>query len=695
MNITKTIIITVALALVSACYSHAREVAESDSLTRELQEVVVSARQPATRLVGTTLVSTIAGSNLQNAGTALDVLGQLPLIHVDDSEVSVTGRSDIEIQIDGRRIRDSYELEQLQSVNIRKVELLMSPGALYATTTGAVIKITTRHTLVDGLSVTDRLQVRCRRRWSVMDYIDMNYRMGRWDCFIDGSYNHDNTLIKGYTSNSLMYDGQEAFVGSSQRNRFSVDAATVRAGFNYADDTHSFGAYYRFNPEHAHFTNDGNEWLDDIAPLERVIGRDTDGRSHQVSAYYDGLLAGKSRLHFDGDFRHSSADNAVCTEYPSSYNPAVNSTDRRVSTLWAGKLYAEIPVAKGDLTVGTQDSYTHTTLDYRMLTETVGSYIPSSLTDARQLSSALFASWHRSWKRIDLTVGARYEYVDYRFESDGVKDEAASRCDHLLTPDVTIGCSFSEDSQLSLSYKMSTVRPPYSQLTGSLIYVGMHEIEGGNPRLRDEKMHTLRLSGMWRGFMLQTDFTRSADTYAYVKQLYPAPTLQLLMHPVNVDVTALSAYLVWNRIIRFWTPEVTAGFYTQWMDIDGTSYDAPIFSYDFGNTFAFGNGWTATANISGQSAGDMHTNHFGSSWFSMDASIGKSFINKSLNIRLAATDIFNTASNDWSMHTYGIHVSKHQSYDRRGISLNVTYRFHPRKSKYKGEAAFDAELHRL
>ena len=98
MNIRKFI---TSAALAALCfYSHAQDAAPSDSLSRELQEVVVSARQPATRLVGSTLVSTIAGSNLQLVGTALDVLAQLPMIQVHDDAVSVTGRTNIDIYID-------------------------------------------------------------------------------------------------------------------------------------------------------------------------------------------------------------------------------------------------------------------------------------------------------------------------------------------------------------------------------------------------------------------------------------------------------------------------------------------------------------------------------------------------------------------------------------------------------------------
>ncbi len=667
----------------------------TDSLARELNEVVVTAKQPATKLNGTTLVSTIAGSNLADLGNALDVLAQLPMIKVQDNTVSVIGKSNIEIYIDGRPMRDNMELQQILSSNLKKVELLMAPGAAYASTTGAVLKITTKRNFVQGLSLTDQLQLQRHRKWSAMDYLALSYRSGRWEFFANGTINHNNSLIKGSTTNSLVYQAKETVIGSSQHNSYPTTVGVVKAGFNYSKGAQSFGAYYRYNPERGDFKNTGSEWLNASPAISNNIDKHTRAHSHLASLYYENTFAEKYLLHFDGDFRRSNESNSVATTYPASSNPAVNSTDERASTLWAGKLYLDFPLAKGNFTVGTQDSYTHTSLDYRMLNNAVSEYIPSSLTDARQTSAALFASWSRMFGKFSLSAGARYEYVDYDFKVNGIRDKDVSRRNHLLTPDISLAYAFIDDSQLSLSYKMATVKPPYSQLTGSLNYVGMHQIEGGNPGLRDEKMHNIQLFGMWKGFILQADFARSLDTYAYVKELYPADNLQLIMHPVNIDVSALSLYLVWSQPVRRWTPNATVGVYRQWLDIAGTRYDKPIFSYYFDNTFALPHGWTITANISGRSQGDMHTNRFSATWFTMDASIGKSFINKSLAVKLTATDIFNTANNDWSMNTYGIYVDKRQSYDHRGISLNITYNFQPRKSRYKGSSASEAEMNRL
>ena len=684
------------IAAIAATTAHAQNQSAADSLTLGLQEVVVSARQPATKLVGSTLVSTIPGTNLADLGSALDVLAQLPMIKVQDNAVSVIGKSGVEIYIDGRPVRDDQELQHILSSNLKKVELLMAPGAAYSGTTGAVLKITTRRNFVQGLSLTDRFQLQRRRRWSVMDYLGLGYRAAAWEFFVNATVNHSNTLVKGRTINTLLYNGDEPVeVGGCQRNSYPATTGVVKAGLNYAGGRQSFGAYYRYNPEHGDFSNYGYEWLDSDPVRIREINKRIRSHSHLVAVYYENTFADKYMLHFDGDFHQSRSNNGVITSYPESTLTDVCSTDERKSTLWAGKLYLDFPLWGGGFTVGTQDSHTRTSLDYRMLNASVGQYIPSSLTDARQTSAALFASWSRTFGRLSLSAGARYEYVDYDFKIDGRRDDEISHRDRLLTPDCSLGYSFNDETQLSLNYKTTTVKPPYSQLTGSLNYVGLHEIEGGNPSLRDERMHNLQLFGMWKGFMLQAGFVRSIDSYAYVKQLYPAGDLQLLMHPVNIDVSALSLYLVWSQPVRCWTPDVTIGMYRQWLMIADTGYDRPIFSYYFDNTFSLPCGWMITANISGRTQGDMHTNRFGATWFTMDASVGKKFFNKSLTVKLSATDIFNTANNDWTMNTYGVFVDKRQSYDHRGVSLNVIYDFQPRKSGYKGSSAAEAEMNRL
>lgn len=687
--------VTVILLLGSTLGVSSQTTVPTDSLVKELQEIVVTARQPATRLVGTTLVSTIAGSALQNLESCRDVLAQLPMISVQDDVIQIAGKGEPEIFIDGRPLRDGDELMLIQASNLKKVELVLAPGAMYSGDTKAVLKIYTKRNFLDGLSLTEQANMTVRRKWSANNMLDINYRKGEWDFFATGVIARNNSLIHGSTTNILQYDGRETVVGGSQRNSYPTVNGSAKGGFNFASGDRSLGMYYRFSPERGDFENVGTEWIDDTAPINRTINKNIKSRGHYLSSYYDETFGGRYNFHFDGDYHRSLSRDGSVTSYPSAGSGDVSSNDRRKSSLWAGKAYVSFPVGKGSFTAGAQGSYTGTTLDYKMLNAEVGEYIPSSFTDARQTSVVAFSSWSRVLGRFSLSAGVRYEYIDYKFEINGKKDEDVSRDKNLLTPDVSLGWRFNDESQVGLSYRVATVKPPYSHLTGSLTYVGRHEIEGGNPLLRDEKMHDIQLFGMWSDFVLQIDFARSFDTYAFVKKIYPANDLQFIMQPVNIDISSLDLFLVWSRNILKWTPDFTVGLHKQWLSLDGTKYNRPYFVYYLDNLVSFKKDFQLTVNVHGQTSGDMHTNRFAASRFVTDLGIRKTFFNNTLAVKLEMTDVFNSRNNDWSMNTYGIKMNKIQSYDRRGVALSIRYQLRPQKSKYKGKPAAEAEMKRL
>lgn len=100
-------------------------------------------------------------------------------------------------------MRDSDELTRLQSSDLRKVELIMAPGAMYESSTKAVLKITTRCNFIKGLSLTDRATAEQKRRFSANNILDLNYRIGNWDLFASGTVGHYNQEIKVLLSAKL------------------------------------------------------------------------------------------------------------------------------------------------------------------------------------------------------------------------------------------------------------------------------------------------------------------------------------------------------------------------------------------------------------------------------------------------------------------------------------------------------------
>ena len=671
----------------------------SDSLVRELGEVVVTARDQSTRLVGNSLVSTIAGTPLAELGNALDVLSQLPMIKVSDDEVSIHGKGSPLIYIDNRPVSDGFDLRTLRSRNIRNVELILAPGAEYDATVGAVLKITTRRTFIEGLSLDDELQGKAARSLTGYEILNLRYFFrSSTELFATGLAAHNNSVMRGATVNSLDYEGQPTVVGSSQSIRRPSNNLSAKFGFNQTFGSLSFGAWYKVLREDGHFSNHGSEWLDDNPLIERNITKRISGTNHYSQYYLDKSFASGGRIHFDGSLIDRNTRSATTTAYTlSDLYPDVSSTQRYDSRLYAGKLTYSMPLSKGSLVVGTEDSYTTTRVDYRMLNEEIGSYIPSALSEVAQTSLAGFASYSAGFGKLGLTAGLRYEYKNFSYRLDGKRDDSLSRRDNFVTPDISLSYDFSGDGSksLSLSYKSFTELPPYSSLSDGLSYTGIHEIEGGNPALRDGRSHQLQLLGMMGDFMMQATFRRSFDTYGFIKRIYPADNLQLIFQPVNFNVSAAWVYFVWQRRIGCWQPVLTLGVNPQWLEVGGEKYDKPVYAWFFDNTLSLPFGILLTANLYGQSSGYTHTQLMESKPLMMDAGIQKSFLGKSLTVKLSASNIFNSRRDGWRLRSYGVDMIKRQTYDNRYIALTLSYSFQPRKSSYKGSDAASSEINRL
>ena len=111
--------------------------------TQLLSEVVVKGQLPKTHVKGDAMRTTIAGTILEKAGTVSDALSKIPSLEAErDGGVKVLGRGDAEVYINGRRVQDMKELSRLRSDQIQHVDVVQNPGARYAASVKAVVRIT-------------------------------------------------------------------------------------------------------------------------------------------------------------------------------------------------------------------------------------------------------------------------------------------------------------------------------------------------------------------------------------------------------------------------------------------------------------------------------------------------------------------------------------------------------------------------
>lgn len=78
-----------------------------------LGEVVVKGNLPVTRIKGDAMITGVAGTALEKAGTAEQMLDKIPNVTSKDGEINVFGRGTPEIYVNGRKLLDNSELDRL------------------------------------------------------------------------------------------------------------------------------------------------------------------------------------------------------------------------------------------------------------------------------------------------------------------------------------------------------------------------------------------------------------------------------------------------------------------------------------------------------------------------------------------------------------------------------------------------------
>ena len=260
-----------------------------------LSEVVVKGDLPVTRVKGDALVTSVAGTLLEKAGTAEDLLDKIPNVTAENGSVKVFGRGTPEIYINGRKVRDTNELDRLESDNIKSVEVINNPGARYDASVTSVIRIITKKAQGDGFGFNNRTYASYNDKWTGLEQLDMNYRTGGFD--FGGMVRYWNTYrIEDKVQNKWTYLDNEFRQDLYSISENKSDRFGAQFSVNYAfNPNHSIGARYDYfrTPESGFDGTSTDEIfvngeLDEIShSTGSAFGQTT---KHSANVYYSGKV---------------------------------------------------------------------------------------------------------------------------------------------------------------------------------------------------------------------------------------------------------------------------------------------------------------------------------------------------------------------------------------------------------------------
>ncbi len=665
-----------------------------------LGEVVVKSNRPVTAIKGDALVTNVAGSQLEHAGTANDVLTQVPMVLGRDGHFEVFGKGSPAIYINGREVQDLSQLSQLNSADIKNVEVITNPGAKYDASVKSVIRIRTKRPQGDGFSGTLRAQGVMQKYFRTVDQANFKFRTGGLELFgnfgyIGGKFQSSNRADM-LTQSTTVWNQLLTQDGFMRTNEFFG-----KAGFSYMfNDSHSIGAYYSngFTKQKSEHTGISRV-LADGQPYDNlsIYCRSNNNTlpKHHANLYYNGEIW-KFGIDFNMDYMWRKNRNSMFNNETSDTqnNSLVNSLGVSRSRMLAEKLVLSYPFGNGGIEFGEEYTSSRFSSGYNTDATLVGN--ADSRVDENNIAG--FVEIGQTFGQFNLGVGLRYEHVRFEYLENGQKKEDQSKTYNNLFPSLSLSTMI-RNVQLSMSYTHKTQRPSYADLDGTVDYINRFTLEGGNPFLKPEKIHSVELMGAWRQFFGQITYTYKKDPIMNTTYPYADDAKVKLITMANFPkIQNLQAFVGAQFKVGIWQPKVNVGIIKQWLTIDYAdgrkSLNNPIGLMQLQNAIHLPYDIWLNVDMQWMSGGNDDNMKQSSSSY-LNAKLYKAFFNNQFSVTLEANDIFNKSNRDATLLNKDVTIHKFNTTNNRTFMLTLQYTFNSSRDRYRGLGAGTNEMNRF
>ena len=674
-----------------------------DKFSKELGEVVVKAHLPQYKKTHEGLLTNVAGTVLGKMGTAEDVLKHVPSIVKKKDGYEVVGKGTPIIYINGRKMQDVGELDNIKSSDIKSVEVIQNPGAAYDASVNAVIKIKTIKKKGEGFGFDTRSVYWYNKHDNTIQQVNMNYRHNGLNLFATYKFS-DATWMQKATYEQAVHVDTLWQLHNNNEVTGRIESHRLISGFSYDfNANHSIGARYTLtSPGYSRskdffdsqVTADG-KFYDYIKTDGLSV--DKDNPSHQLNAYYNGTL-GKTTIDLNTDLYFSTNRAYAYSDEQSQEHDSrnINSKNRVSNKIVATKLAITSSLLGGNLSYGAEYINTHRNDDYEVNRTDL---LANSYSKLEEQTASPFIQYARLTPIGNITAGLRYEYVRFKYYDAGIYQPEQSRSFRNLFPTISYGAKIGK-VMAQLSYSVKTSRPSYSQLSNNVSYMNRFTRQTGNPYLDNETNHRVELSGVWKFIQFMVNYKDSRNAIIYWAEQIPEDEAITMISRKNVkSLKSMTAYISAAPKIGIWAPQINLGMQKPWFTLhtDVASYrlNRPIFMGNFNNAFSLPCGITLNVDYRYQSKGNTMNVYLAKEQHVLDVSISKSFLKDALTLEIKGNDLLYKCWDADLLYNQKMELLQVSKRGTRDLQLTLRYKFNTTRSKYKGTGAGNAELNRL
>ena len=681
-----------------------------------LGEAVVKGFMPKTKLTGNSMITTIQGTVLGNAGTTHEMLSKVPGMTQRDDKLEVIGKGAPVFYINGRKVQDVDELKSLHSDEIHNVEVITNPGAIYEATVSSVVRIRTIRRQGEGFGFNLTGGNNQDLRYGYSDpaaTLNFKYRRNSVDVFGMVNYADKNNVsisqpvqTSWFTNNGQLININQDSWWFSHNVNHDLNA---NLGLNWQiSQNHSVGVRVEtrnnFNPTGDYRINNTVDFRNLASPSADYVDESVTEGSETMSmpyywtgnAYYNGQF-GKLNVDFNVDFvTRKNGQVADITEAGTRGKSQMRNEHESTSELWATKLVLSYPVWKGQLQAGTEMSFVDRASCFTM----TGYPLPSTDSDVNEKNVAGFVNYAFKLDRFgNLSAGLRYEHVGFDYVDILNPEQSLTRYTDDLFPSISWSNQFGK-FRTSLAYSSKVARPSYDRLNENINYMNSFSLEQGNSKLKNETIYEVSATVGYQWLNLFVAYERRDNTLTQGASLYNDEGVILMKH-INLDqplrnvAAFLSAAPTFGCYSPNWTLGIQRYFYSQTL-MDPSHPDGqrtltakkPVLFMDLNNAFRFKRSWQLEANLNVMTKGDMMQFAFLRNTYNLGLVVQKCWLkNDALCLRVSLSDVLQMRTTEMFLDNgyFQLHQTSSQNYHRLNVTLRYT--FNSSNNKYKGSGA--------
>lgn len=692
--------------------------------SQQLKDVIVISKKKLIERKVDRLVFNVENSISATGGDAIDALKSTPSLRFQNDQITMIGKSNMSIMIDGRLIELfgnnlTNFLKNIKSDNIKSIEVFTTPPAKYdAEGNSGIVNIKLKKAKKDRISGNITTSYTQAKYASNSFEGGLNYQKGNTS--ITSNIDYTKGRVAPYQEYTIHYPDYTWFETNKKIKYLNDLSGRFTFEYQITPKT-SIGLEYSNSKGKPNYRGINNSSISNnisnqkdsliVTPSNVMIDKKNNAINFHSVTKLD--TVGKV-LSFDvGYFNYNSDlnNNFISNSfYPNGENipnrlTAANTLSNQNINVYTSKVDVEMPLNLINLSFGSKISFINNNSEvaYFNTVYTPPIFDPNRSNEFsyKENTQALYLSGTKKIsEKWEIQLGLRTETTQTNGFSITLKQYTKN--DYIkLYPTLYLTYTKNENSTFSLTYNRRVDRPAYNQLNPFRFYTTSYNYSEGNPFLEPYFTHNLDITNTYKNLSSTLFYSYKTNGFDEVTFVSKNNNVQAII-PYNF-YRQNTIGIVENYTLNKWEwLESNNSFYTFYTkttsDIENTIPKISNWTASFSsnNNFKLNKENTIKAEVnfmyqSPSIAGSYKL----SSFYELESGIKFLLLNKKLNLIINFTDILRTNKQTFTQIVNDINQENFSYNDTRKIRFSLTYNFGKSLEKEKRVNSNEDEKERV